>query len=141
MQLLADAIDGHTESRARWAEYEQGMHGRRQLTYSRGLRALLGPNDVPEADDFVAETSDSQALALLSMEGVAIEPSLWRDISQVDGLDRTLLVAYQSGGYPAALACLQDGLGGLVTNANIEARFHRLGSLVGDGPTLCGSTS
>ncbi|MEK7247378.1 MAG: hypothetical protein AAB092_02790, partial [Chloroflexota bacterium] len=140
MQLLADAIDGHTDSRTRWAEYEHGMHGRRQLTYSRGLRELLSPDDVPEADAFVAESSDYQALALLSSEGAAIEPSLWHRISHVDGLDRAILIAFQGGGYPAALACLRHGLDG-AANANIEARFRPLGSLVEDGPSPCGSTN
>jgi hypothetical protein len=131
MQLLVDAINGDVEARERWIEYERGMHGRRQLTYTLGLRDVLGRED--DAPVVTEESGDEEVLALLAMEAVAIEPSLWRSISDVEGLDRDLLAAFADGGFPSAVKCLRDGLGGLVEAQEIETEFYCLNAPSGLG--------
>lgn len=123
MQLLDDAINGDSEARRLWAEYEPGMHGRRQLTYTRALRAQL----FPESDSGAVDgTAVADASAILAMEGVAIYPSLWRRISEVDGLDRMILVAFGQAGFRAALDCVIDGLKERVTAPVVEAQFRHM---------------
>ena len=138
MQLLDDALDGDPEARRLWAEYEPGMHGRRQLTYTRELRKQLFPEANSESVDGPA-TADARAL--LAVEGVAIYPSLWRRISEVDGLDRMLLVAFGQSGYLAALDCLIDGLRDSLAPHVIEARFRRCGALDLVGPDSCSAAN
>lgn len=52
-QLLNDARDGDAQAAAVWAEYALAFRGRRQLVWSRGLKARFG----------VGETSDDEAAA------------------------------------------------------------------------------
>lgn len=47
-QLLADASEGDKRAGALWAVYAQAFAGRRQLVWSKGLKALFG---IGEADD------------------------------------------------------------------------------------------
>lgn len=47
-------VDKHFRDLARWREWEEASAGRRQLTWSKGLRALLGL-DVERTDEEIAE--------------------------------------------------------------------------------------
>ena len=47
-QLLADARDGDAQAVPIWVEYAKAMKGKRQLVWSRGLKALCGVDEVPD---------------------------------------------------------------------------------------------
>lgn len=51
LQLLADATDeDDRQAAARWREYARVFQGRRQLVWSRGLKAAAGVNEVSDAE-------------------------------------------------------------------------------------------
>jgi len=61
--LLDDAIAGDSSAARLWREYERASKGRRQMTWSRGLRDFLGLS--PElSDDEAAEERDNENRAL-----------------------------------------------------------------------------
>lgn len=105
-QLLRDvaALDT-TEDRRLWAEWETGMHRRRQLTYSRGLRKVLDEG-TPEPE----EATEREVEELRTSETAAITPELWVRISKSPGLDLSLRKAFGNGGYGAGAACLLNAL-------------------------------
>jgi hypothetical protein len=58
-QLLADAVDaGDREAGALWRDYADTFHGRRQLVWSRGLKAAAGIGEV--SDDDAAREGDGE---------------------------------------------------------------------------------
>ena len=134
MQLLDDALRGGPEALRLWAEYEPGMHRRRQLTYTRQLRKRLFPET--QAEPFVC-TATGETSMLTGSDGVAIYPSLWRRISEVDGLDRMLQVEFGQRGYGAALGCAIAALKNRVAANIIEAQFRHMEPLVPSDPDTC----
>lgn len=62
-QLLADASDGDTRAAVLWAEYARAFHGKRQLVWSRGLKARLKVGEV--SDDEISEGSDASAAEIV----------------------------------------------------------------------------
>jgi hypothetical protein len=54
--ILRDVVEtGDADDMDLWTEYEQGMRGKRALTHSRGLRALLGMGE-EATDEAIAES-------------------------------------------------------------------------------------
>lgn len=49
-QLLADARDGDGQAAALWCEFARAFQGRRQLVWSRGLKARFGVDEVKDED-------------------------------------------------------------------------------------------
>lgn len=65
MQLLADASDGCSASRALWAEYARAFAGRRQLVWSRGLKARFQVTEKTDAEAAeAAEAAQAQSIVL-----------------------------------------------------------------------------
>lgn len=62
-QLLADAADGCSRSRALWVEYARAMAGKRQLVWSAGLKARFKINEV--SDEEAAELADAAAFIVV----------------------------------------------------------------------------
>ena len=60
-QLLAASCDeGDKAAGHLWAEYAQVFHGRRQLVWSRGLKALAGVGEVDDHDAAQDQQQDDQ---------------------------------------------------------------------------------
>lgn len=63
--------------RARWIEYVQQTQGRRAITWSRGLRVLLGLDAEQSDEEVIAETETSDLVALLdaqTYDGIKHDP-------------------------------------------------------------------
>lgn len=71
-QILADALEGDTESVKLWRDYEQISRGRRALTWSSGLRDSLGLEDEKTdaqlaAEDPMEKNPESEVVAILDL--------------------------------------------------------------------------
>jgi len=84
-QILQDVADGDARAVGLWREYVSGMHGARQITWSRGLKAKLGVPEV-EDEDIVAQDAAQEVIATFSADE-------WRAIRRVDGLPVAILEA------------------------------------------------
>jgi hypothetical protein len=58
--LAASCDDGDTIAAALWAEYADVFHGRRQLVWSRGLKAAAGVDDVDDQEAAQDEQQEGQ---------------------------------------------------------------------------------
>jgi replication protein len=118
-ELLRDVVmTDTTEDRRLWAEWETGMHRRRQLTYSRGLKKVLD-RDAPQPE----LSTDHQIEQMLASVTAAITPELWLRITNSPGLDLSLRKAFSTGGYPTAVAWLVDQLGPQCSAEYIHRHF------------------
>lgn len=103
MQLLAEFANGNKKSGHRWREYALAFKGKRQLVWSRGLRARLGiGNDASDAEVVAREDETAVLLACLSL-------AQWRVVLGNDARGEVLEVA--SGGDAAKLWTFLHGLG------------------------------
>lgn len=128
-QLLADLHESATDADlGRWREWEDVMRGKRQLTYSRGLRMRL--------DELAAKASTSEACEVLaagaddSDETALISDPLWRHLLARPGLDRALLAAYAKAGYSGAYAWLRDVLAENSSLGRLDSHFFVRASAV-----------
>lgn len=65
-ELLSDLFDdGDADAGDLWHEWEQGSHGRRQMTWSQGLRARLGLAAEHSDEDVAAEEVGDEDLVLI----------------------------------------------------------------------------
>lgn len=65
-QILADYVaDRKPEDLALWTEWERTSYGRRAMTWSRGLKAMAGIDDVTDED--IAGSDDEDAVALFAI--------------------------------------------------------------------------
>ena len=69
--LLDAAAAGDRRSRALWAEWEAGSHGRRAITWSKGMRRKLGLGEDIDDQELVDESTDVDDVAEL----VAVWPA------------------------------------------------------------------
>lgn len=84
-QLLAASCDEDDRKAGRlWSEYAQVFHGRRQLVWSRGLKALVGIGEVDDQEAATDETQDGQ----VEVDRVNLSHATWRDRVAVRGADR-----------------------------------------------------
>lgn len=60
LQLLEAYAAGNEEAGELWLEYSKRFHGRNQLSWSRGLKALMGVDDVSDEDAAGDEVQDDQ---------------------------------------------------------------------------------
>lgn len=63
--------------RARWVEYVEQTHGRRAITWSRGLRTLLGLDAEQTDDEIICDTETADLVALLdaaTYDGIKRDP-------------------------------------------------------------------
>lgn len=103
-QLLGDALE-HREPAdlARWREWEEVMHGRRQLTWSRGLEARLRAM----AADLIEEERRKREVTAVAL----ISRPLWARIRSTPGLSARLLDVVECYGYQAGLELLRCAVG------------------------------
>ena len=104
--LAASCDDGDREAGRLWAEYAQVFHGRRQLVWSRGLKALAGVGEVDDATAARDERQDDQE----DVERANIPHETWRDRIVRHGGDRraALLDRAEEIGPEAAVGELFD---------------------------------
>lgn len=105
-QLLAASCDDDDRQAGRlWAEYAQVFHGRRQLVWSRGLKALAGIGDVDDQE----AAQDQQQEGQVETARANISHQVWRDDVAARRVDRRaeLLDRAEEVGPDAAVAELQ----------------------------------
>lgn len=92
--LLDDAINGEVRALARWWEYEQASTGKRQISYSRHLREVLGVNFDDLTDDEIADEEVGSA----DDAGVIVTPAGWnRMAGNPDWIPASLEVLQKAG--------------------------------------------
>lgn len=96
--LLADAADGCVRSGRLFVEYAAAMKGAAQLYWSRGLKALVGVDEI--SDEAIAERADDEAVLL-----GRLLPAQWEVVLRA-GARAQLLDAAELGGWEAVLALL-----------------------------------
>lgn len=97
-QILADLTrDGLADDAALWAEWEQSSRGRKQLTWSVGLRAMAGLAAEVSDEDVAAEDVGGDDVLIL-------EPAAWRAVRDEQG---ALLTAADRWGVAGARAWLR----------------------------------
>lgn len=89
--LLNDAADGDARSGALFREFAEAMQGRRQLYWSRGLKALLGIVELD--DDAIAARPEPQCTEHV----LEIAPGLWSLVIACDARFELLRVAAEEG--------------------------------------------
>lgn len=98
--LLAAAADGDLRSGRLFVEYVQGMRGARQLYWSKGLKDLVGIDDL--TDEKIAERTDDDAVIL----GRLSVPQ-WNAVLAA-GARARLLDAAELGGWEAVTSLLDS---------------------------------
>lgn len=96
--LAAYTWDGDEEAGGLWKEYARTLKGRNQLTWSRGLRDLLGLGE-EQSDAEIAEEQQDTANFVLSL---TVEE--WRAVVGQDARAELLDIAAKSGGSATAVA-------------------------------------
>lgn len=101
--FLDQVLDGDADSLDRWHEWERVSRGRRQITWARGMRELVGLGLERDDEDIASEELGSTADDLLR-----ITADGWRFLCSVDDLIPDLLTATETGGLSAARAFLDS---------------------------------
>lgn len=96
--LLADAADGCKKSGRLFVEYAAAMKGSAQLYWSRGLKALVGIDEI--TDEAIAERADDEAIVL-----GRLLPHQWKIVLRA-GARARLLDAAETGGWEAVTGLL-----------------------------------
>lgn len=99
--VLADASDGDLQAIGLWLDYSAAIHGKAQLYWSRGLKALVG---VDEKTDEELATESQDTADVLGM----LDVQQWRAIRRAD-LRAQVLDAAECSGWPGVVLLL-DGL-------------------------------
>ena len=115
-QLAADYVKHHDpRDLALWHEYEQVMHGRKQLTWTRGIRLtldadLMAQADADETTDGADGTPDDAALQEQVL--YLIPRETWRIIHRRQGAPASILLTFRrcgvAAGHQAIAALLAD---------------------------------
>jgi hypothetical protein len=97
-EILADGLEtGNADDLERWLEWEAASKGRRQLVWSRGLKARAGIEDLTD-EEIAAQKDEGETLLVL--------PRLsWQ---QVWPVAVELLEATEQGGISGAMVWLED---------------------------------
>ena len=98
--LLALAAQGDKKAGSRFLEYATVMKGKRQLYWSRGLKALTGVEDKTDEELADEERDEADMLGMLDL-------SDWKLIREA-GKRAQVLNAVETGGWPAVQAILQS---------------------------------
>lgn len=70
--LLADAAQGDAQAGRLWLEYARAFRGRRQLVFSKGLRAMFGLDDVSD-DDLPDAAADAEGVTVVLREWTCLD--------------------------------------------------------------------
>jgi len=104
-QLLDDYIDGDKQSGALFSEYSKAFHGKRQLTWSRGLKAVFDLDTM--TDEELATQQEDKAVILAE-----IEPEQWKAITRMSTpkMDNRVIVLTlaENGGVEAMMRFIDD---------------------------------
>lgn len=94
---LLDAVieEGDADALDAWHEWERGSKGRRQISYSVGIRDLLGLGAVKSDDDVAAEVVGDDDLVLITTDG-------WSQLVRTPHLIARLLDAADADGLVGA---------------------------------------
>jgi len=96
---------GDAEDLDLWHEYETATKGHQAITWSKGLRALLGCEDEASDEELAAEEVGGDDVAVIPAE-------VWSAVVAIPGLDAALLGACERGGLAAMNKLLaRHGLG------------------------------
>jgi hypothetical protein len=82
---------GDVEDLALWHEYETATKGHQAITWSKGLRAILGAEQERTDEELAAEEVGGEDLAVIPAE-------VWSGIVAIPGLDAALLDAAERSG-------------------------------------------
>jgi hypothetical protein len=89
-ELLTLATVGDEKARLLWNEYERGMHNRRAIAWSRGLRQLVGIGDEISDVDAAAMEPEELMATVLEMRAHAWKRLVIKPGRRVELLDRVL---------------------------------------------------
>jgi Replication protein len=97
-EILADGLEtGLADDLELWLEWERASKGRRQLLYSRGLKARAGIDDLSD-EQIAAAKDEGETLVILPRK-------TWREVYPVAV---ELLEATEAGGIAGAMLWLED---------------------------------
>jgi hypothetical protein len=123
-QLLAHSLAGHAWAGHAFTEYAYTMRGKRQLTWSRGLKQLLAIDET--TDETLAEMPETEADNLLAMFSYALWSGIIRTRSEIRC---QLAQALKARNLPAVYALLSsNGLDAF----GLDVRFNSDTILNGD---------
>lgn len=97
-QLLDAAAAGNSDRLGRWNEYELGMHGRRTIAWSKGLRDLVGLDEQKTDEQIAAEEVGTQEDTVVTML-----KGQWRTVAKTPGMRAGLLHTVETFGGPVAV--------------------------------------
>ena len=103
-----DALLSQEEASALWADYARLFKGRRQLTWSRGLKAQAGLNDKSD-EELLAEADQLELLTSGSTEIGRLTAAEWRAVLRAN-LRCALLEAVETEGRPGLLSIVRQAL-------------------------------
>lgn len=93
-QLLDEANDGEVPGLWQWREFERASHGKRQISYSRGLRELFGVDVEDLTDEEIADLE----LGTADDTGLVITRAGWsRMVGNPDWIPDALTVLERDG--------------------------------------------
>lgn len=92
---------GDLQDLALWGEYERATKGRQAITWSKGLRTLLAPDEEEKTNEEIA------AEEVGGTEVAIIEGDDWRAITRVPGMTGHLLDTYEQSGLDGVKAALR----------------------------------
>ena len=100
-EILADfGNDALADDLELWWEYEKATAGRSAIRWSKGLRALLLPDQDEQTDEEVAaEEHDGESIAVLAR-------NLWHHIRQIPGAEVAVLEAVETAGFDGLIRTL-----------------------------------
>jgi hypothetical protein len=90
---------GDAEALGLWREYERATHGRQRITWSRGLRELVGAAPARTDDEIAADEVGGQIVALF-------DPDTWHQVTMMPGLPALILDEAERAGEAGILAAL-----------------------------------
>lgn len=100
-QILADfGNTGLADDLDLWWEYEEATTGRSAIRWSKGLRALLLPDQDEKTDEEIAaEEHDGESVAVLAR-------NLWFRLRRIDGAEIAVLEAVEASGWDGLIRTL-----------------------------------
>jgi len=104
-QLLASYGDGDKQAGALFIEYVEAFEGKKQLSWSNGLKAAVGIVDVCDSDIVADEGREDEGKIV-----AVIPPDLWRKICEYE-VRADLLNAVEDGRYQEWMAAFKRKIG------------------------------
>jgi hypothetical protein len=103
-ELLGDAVNGEVRALARWWEFEQASHGKHQISYSKGLRELLGVDVEQLRDEQIA----AEELGSSDDAGLIVTAAGWHRMAGNPDWIPASLETLRAGGWVALSRFLDE---------------------------------